>query len=74
MAETHSGSAASEPDKAGDGIPAYSSTTAYQGDNFSIYFMKNEKVLLCQRFLCVQGTVNSSEHHSRHGTGNSWEL
>lgn len=52
MAEAHSGSAALESDKAGDGVPGYSSTTAYQGDfrQISISFVKKEKILHCHGF------------------------
>lgn len=52
MAETHPGSAASEPDKAGDGVQV---TALLQPgrvtlDNISVYFMEKEKVPLCQGF------------------------
>lgn len=48
-----------QPDKAGDGVPGYSSTIRVTFDDFSIYFMKKEKVLICHRFsvckaLCHQ--------------------
>lgn len=43
VAEAHSGSAALESDKAGDGVPGYSSTTAYQGDFTQFFYLFCEK-------------------------------
>lgn len=50
MAKTHLGSAAAEADKAGDGVPGYTSTISVTLDNSSICFIKKEKVLLCHGF------------------------
>lgn len=57
MAEAHSGSAALESDKAGDGVPGYSSTTAYQGDFTQFFYLfceKGKKPYTAVSLVCIR--------------------